>query len=1114
MKSLLLLPFVSLGFPAPSAKEVEFTSVGVVEAAAFEQVEAAPDKVAHVIVVLYEDPTRQATEDQRRAAVADAQDRVLSKLAPDEFQLVYRYANFAALTGRVTAAGLNKLAFDPDVASVGPDSEVRVHFLNSSRALIHADDVHTMGYTGDGISVAVLDSGIDTNHADLSDDLCPGAYHFLSGGANVGPGAEDDNGHGTHVSGIVTSRGLVAPKGVAPDARILAVKVISAGGTGFSSDIAAGMDYIITNRNVCPKLVAINMSLGSTTPYSACPCDKVDSTTRLYHQSLTAAKMVGITTFAASANDGGCVGMASPACLSAAVAVAAVYDQNLGREPNFGTYQDKFGSSFANCFDAAAVPDLVTCFAERSTCNELAAPGRGITAPYVGGGSLTLTGTSMASPHAAGVGALVWDRVDALGGTITPDELRQLLLDTGAPTSDPCTTTPHPVRVDALAAVQAVQAPATGACCAAGTLACSILSEPVCAAAGGTYLGDAGECLLQPGNIDACDCNGNGTLDLEDAPFSGGTVKSFSVNCGPVNIPDNNATGVTCDITVPDDGTTLCDVNVRALIAHAAQGDMVVTLEHVDTATVVTLINRAGSIIHGGTNATGYECDNFGNPGGAGTPILLDDDAVSPVNFYGAGGACTTNYVGPAFPGFFTSPGALAAFHGQNKAGTWRLRASDHRFGLTGSLRTFGLDLRNQCGVIGDCDLSGVLDSCELAAGLATDVDSDGAIDACDNCLNDPNANQADCNGDGQGDVCDVDPGEQDGDADGVCDATDNCPAIPNGTQTDSDGDALGNACDNCPTDDNPLQEDGDGDSTGDVCDNCPMDANPGQEDVDGDRVGDVCDNCLTVHNEDQADGDGDTVGDACDNCPSESNSTQDDADADSVGDACDNCLHAPNANQADCNTDGQGDACDADPGEQDGDTDTVCDPLDNCPVVSNTNQDNADGDALGDACDNCPAVTNPSQEDCNGDGQGDACDPDSGDLDPDGDTVCTAGDNCPSLPNLDQLDTDGDLIGDVCDNCPDDPNNDQADGDGDGIGDVCDCVFVHYGDISPPPTGDGNVDVGDVLCSLDGFSDPALCPSGDIAPCGGDGNFDVGDVLAVLDSFAGIKACPDPCVR
>ncbi len=89
-----------------------------------------------------------------------------------------------------------------------------------------------------------------------------------------------------------------------------------------------------------------------------------------------------------------------------------------------------------------------------------------------------------------------------------------------------------------------------------------------------------------------------------------------------------------------------------------------------------------------------------------------------------------------------------------------------------------------------------------------------------------------------------------------------------------------------------------------------------------------------------------------------------------------------------------------------------------------------------------------------------------------------------------------------------------NQDSNGDGIDDTCDtCTSCQlYADLSPPG-GDCNVDVGDILCSLDCFSGVPPCSDvGDISPCGGDGFCDVGDVLAALDSFAGIYACPHPC--
>ncbi len=85
-------------------------------------------------------------------------------------------------------------------------------------------------------------------------------------------------------------------------------------------------------------------------------------------------------------------------------------------------------------------------------------------------------------------------------------------------------------------------------------------------------------------------------------------------------------------------------------------------------------------------------------------------------------------------------------------------------------------------------------------------------------------------------------PPTGDADSDGVLDATDNCPTVANPTQTDGDGDAIGDACDNCPTVANADQADADNDGIGDACDNCPNIANADQADADNDGVGDACD--------------------------------------------------------------------------------------------------------------------------------------------------------------------------------------------------------------------------------------------------------------------------------
>jgi len=297
-----------------------------------------------------------------------------------------------------------------------------------------------------------------------------------------------------------------------------------------------------------------------------------------------------------------------------------------------------------------------------------------------------------------------------------------------------------------------------------------------------------------------------------------------------------------------------------------------------------------------------------------------------------------------------------------------------------------------------------------------------------------------------------------DTDGDGVPDATDNCPMTANADQADADQDGLGDVCDP-----DLIDPDGDGVADGD---NCPDDANADQADADEDGVGDVCDNCPANANTDQADADADGVGDVCEG----------DRDGDGVPDDVDNCLIVANPDQLDTDGDGFGDACDnapgrPNPGQEDGDGDGVADVEDNCPNVANADQADGDNDTVGDVCDNCPADANTDQLDTDNDGTGDVCEGDK-----DGDGVDDNNDNCPGIANADQADADADGVGDLCDNCVNDANADQADGDNDTIGDVCDnCpASANQDQVDCDTDGIGDVcDTDDASCDMNGGTNP-----------------------------------------
>jgi subtilisin family serine protease len=414
--------------------------------AVYAELDSSPDGRAYVLVVLRPVGRLDATRlTDHQAAVRERQDDVLARLEAGQFTPVHRYDNFAVMTGYLDAQGLAQLAADPDVRAIETDTRGRA-LLAESVPFINADIVQdSYCYTGAGITVAVLDTGIDPNHPDLADNAAPGAWHSLSQCSNQGPGALDLNGHGTNVAGIITSAGAIAPPGVAPDADVLAVQVLDPNGFGWVSDWIAGVDHVVSVQGDYGRLAVINMSLGTFDLYEECPCDDYQ---QALQAALQAAKDAGIVTFASSGNDGSVVSMSAPACLSAATAVAAVYDQYYGREPDSGTYA-------CGCFDPNAHPDLIACFSNRSPCNELAAPGRHITAPGIAWpGTSMYTGTSQAAPHCSGVAALMLEADPT--EQLIPCAIVDIQKWTGHPTDDPNQTSPNPRRVDAQVSVDLV----------------------------------------------------------------------------------------------------------------------------------------------------------------------------------------------------------------------------------------------------------------------------------------------------------------------------------------------------------------------------------------------------------------------------------------------------------------------------------------------------------------------------------------------------------------------------------------------------------------------------------------------------------------------------------
>ncbi|MEV6583946.1 S8 family serine peptidase [Streptomyces sp. NPDC051582] len=306
-------------------------------------------------------------------------------------------ALWSAVTGRTSAARTAGAPPAAPIARLWLDGRVRTA-LDKSVPQIGAPAMWAAGYTGKGIKVAVLDTGVDETHPDLK-GLETAQHNF-----SASPDSGDVAGHGTHVASTIAGSGARSGgvyKGVAPGVRILDGKVLDDDGFGSESSIVSGMQWAVDQG-----AQIVNMSLGAPDSPGVDPME--EAVARLSDKALFVA---------CAGNEGDKAGtIRSPGSAPAALAVGAVDKQD--RLADF--------SSRGPTADGASKPDVtapgVDITAAQTTQNPDIPPGNG----YV-----TMSGTSMATPHAAGAAALLLQQHPTWSGA----QVKALL--TGSAEPDP-----------------------------------------------------------------------------------------------------------------------------------------------------------------------------------------------------------------------------------------------------------------------------------------------------------------------------------------------------------------------------------------------------------------------------------------------------------------------------------------------------------------------------------------------------------------------------------------------------------------------------------------------------------------------------------------------------
>ena len=433
--------------------------------------------LVHVIVTLAPPVQPGATDLRSPAARAQvqsqvraAQQAVLNTLPARDVAVRRRFDNIAGFSALVTTNGLRALQAHPAVQAIEPVVELEPH-LAQGIPLIGGLTYRPL-YYGQGVAIAICDTGIDYTHPRLGGGGFPnakviGGYDFGDDDPDPMPNAQA---HGTACAGIAAGDlGTVGDYigGVAPGAKLYALKITAGtGGSATTADMVAAWDWCVTHRDDDPNnpLLVISTSFGGGRYFS--PCDSASPSMTAAANNAVAA---GITVLASSGNDGYCDSLSWPSCISSVISVGAVYDAAFGNflpciSGDSCAPKNSGGCSTGWYAIDTTAPDKVTSYANVASFLTLFAPANQCyTLDIVGSSGYSgddyfsgFGGTSAACPYAAGAVAALQSAAKALRGNfLSPDLVKSLLIEHGDNVTDTKVAITKP-RVNLERAIQAL----------------------------------------------------------------------------------------------------------------------------------------------------------------------------------------------------------------------------------------------------------------------------------------------------------------------------------------------------------------------------------------------------------------------------------------------------------------------------------------------------------------------------------------------------------------------------------------------------------------------------------------------------------------------------------